>query len=90
MFNAKEKLKKGSIKQEDVPYMQRGGSWDNTDVKGAKRKSWLASDKTYQQNTAPTKYDWTGGLARKGPTTNSKKSNKKNAPPPPKKMFRLF
>ena len=27
VFNAKEKLKKGEIKLEDIPYMQRGGSW---------------------------------------------------------------
>jgi hypothetical protein len=38
MFNAKEKLKKGAIKEEDIPYMQRGGSWDNTDVKGGERE----------------------------------------------------
>ena len=24
-----------------------GGSWDNSDVKGAKKKRWLASDKEY-------------------------------------------
>jgi hypothetical protein len=36
MFNAKDKLKSGSIKREDIPYMQRGGSWDNTDVRGGK------------------------------------------------------
>jgi hypothetical protein len=36
MFNAKDKLKSGSIKREDIPYMQRGGSWDNTDIKGGK------------------------------------------------------
>ena len=30
--------KKGKIKYEDIPYMQRpGGSWDNSDVKGAKK-----------------------------------------------------
>lgn len=27
MFNAKEKLKQGKIKQEDIPYMQRGKDW---------------------------------------------------------------
>jgi hypothetical protein len=36
MFNAKDKLKKGAIKPQDIPYMQRGGSWDNTDIKGGK------------------------------------------------------
>ena len=27
--------------------MQRGGNWDNSDVKGAKVKNWLGSDKKY-------------------------------------------
>jgi len=27
--------------------MQRGGSWENSDVKGAKKKQWLDSDKKY-------------------------------------------
>lgn len=47
MFNAKEKLAKGQIRKEDIPYMQRGGSWDNSDVSGAKKKKWLNSDKEY-------------------------------------------
>lgn len=75
MFNAKEKLKRGEIKQTDIPYMQRGGAWDNSDVRGAKKKNWLASDKTYD----PKKYttasilgegpglDWTGKRDRQGP-----------------------
>jgi hypothetical protein len=71
MFNAKEKLKSGKIKQEDIPYMQRGGSWDNTDVKGAKRKAWSASDMQYKQNTTPAKFDWSGGMARTGPSSSS-------------------
>ncbi|MFN9954373.1 MAG: hypothetical protein ACK55I_14860, partial [bacterium] len=36
VFNAKERLAKGELKLEDIPYMQRGGAWDNSDVKGAK------------------------------------------------------
>jgi hypothetical protein len=48
VFNAKDKVKRGEIRVEDIPYMQRGGSWDNSDVKGAKnRKTWLKSDKQY-------------------------------------------
>jgi hypothetical protein len=27
VFNAKEKVKKGELKLEDIPYMQRGGAW---------------------------------------------------------------
>jgi hypothetical protein len=45
---AKERLKRGQIKEEDVPYMQRGGSWDNSDVKGARKKEWSDTDKRMQ------------------------------------------
>jgi len=38
VMNAKERIKKGELKEEDIPYMQRLGSWDNSDVKGAKKK----------------------------------------------------
>jgi len=78
VFNAKEKIAKGEIKQEDIPYMQRGGAWDNSDVKGARRKSWLKSDKRYaaggykkEQSKSIFGYgeglDWTGKNARQGP-----------------------
>lgn len=90
MFNAKEKLKKGKIKQEDIPYMQRGGSWDNTDVKGAKRKAWSSTDKNYSQNSAPAKFDWSGGMARKGPSQAAKKTTKETKKPEVKKLFGLF
>ena len=33
-----DKVRKGLIPLRDVPYMQRGGSWDNTDLKG--KKGW--------------------------------------------------
>jgi hypothetical protein len=59
--------------------MQRGGSWDNADVKGAKKKKWLKSDKDYssggyrkEQSVSIFGYgeglDWTGKNARKGPS----------------------
>merc|ERR1712176_293382 len=79
MFNAKEKLKSGEIRKEDIPYMQRGGSWDNSDVKGARnRKKWLDSDKQYssggfrkEQSTSifgvGEGLDWTGRKPRAGP-----------------------
>ena len=45
---AKEKVARGELKVEDIPYMQRGGNWDNSDIKGASnRMKWLASDKKY-------------------------------------------
>lgn len=47
VMNAKERVRKGELKVEDIPYMQRGGNWDNSDVKGAKKIGWLKSDKEY-------------------------------------------
>mmetsp|Transcript_106359 Transcript_106359/g.297775 ORF Transcript_106359/g.297775 Transcript_106359/m.297775 type:complete len:211 (+) Transcript_106359:60-692(+) len=78
VFNAKEKVKRGELKVEDIPYMQRGGSWDNTDVKGAKKARWLKSDKDYaaggykkEQSVSIFGYgeglDWTGSRARSRP-----------------------
>jgi hypothetical protein len=43
----REKLKSGELKKSDVPYMVRGGSWDNSDVSGARRLPWLKADKDY-------------------------------------------
>jgi hypothetical protein len=80
VFNAKEKIKSGKLRPEDIPYMQRGGSWDNRDVKNAKnRKKWLKSDKEYatggykkEQSVSIFGYgeglDWTGKNKRKGPS----------------------
>merc|ERR1719451_121750 len=34
-----EKVRKGEIALKDVPYMQRGGSWDNSDLIG--KKGWM-------------------------------------------------
>ena len=41
---AKERVKNGQMKEEDAPYMQRGGIWDNSDVKGARKKEWSKTD----------------------------------------------
>lgn len=78
VFNAKEKVKRGELKVEDIPYMQRGGNWDNSDVKGAKKKSWLKSDKDYSAGGFKKEQsvsifgkgeglDWTGKRSRAGP-----------------------
>jgi hypothetical protein len=80
-FGYREALKKGDIKKEDVPYMVRGGSWDNSDVFGAIRKKWLRSDKEYAQGGFKKEqsasilgsgpgFDWTG--------TRSREENLKN------------
>jgi len=49
VFFAKEKLARGEIKLQDIPYMQRGGSWDNSDVKGARKNKWTTADATYDK-----------------------------------------
>ena len=78
VFDAKEKVKKGEIKAEDIPYMQRGNgaSWDNSDVKGAKKKQWNDKDKIYNANDTQGGIDWTGRSMRKGPTMPVTKCSK--------------
>lgn len=83
MFNAKEKIKRGEIRKEDIPYMQRGGSWDNSDVKGARnKKKWLASDKQYSSGGYKKEQsvsilgtgqglDWTGKRNKSTPATSN-------------------
>ena len=59
--------------------MQRGGSWDNSDVKGARKKKWSARDREYEgggykkeQSVSIFGYgeglDWAGNKARRGPS----------------------
>ncbi len=63
--------------------MQRGGAWDNSDVKGAKKKAWLPSDKEYanggflkEQSVSifgrGQGLDWTGTRGRTGPVISNK------------------
>jgi hypothetical protein len=96
VMNAKERLAKGELKLEDIPYMQRGGAWDNSDVKGAKRKKWLSSDKEYANGGFKKEQsvsifgkgeglDWTGTRSRTGPSQPMK-----NQPEEKKKFFGLF
>jgi len=91
MFNAKEKLKSGKIKKEDIPYMQRGGAWDDSDVSGAKKKNWLKSDKKYASGGFLKSQsvsilgegkglDWTGKQSRSGPTQGVKLGKNYKAP----------
>lgn len=76
---AEDKVRRGELRREDIPYMQRGGSWDNSDVKGARKVRWLSSDKDYasggfkkEQSVSifgkGTGLDWTGKSARQGPS----------------------
>lgn len=61
-----------------IQYMQRGGAWDNSDVKGAQKKRWLQSDKEYAAGGFKKEQsvsifgkgeglDWTGTRSRRGP-----------------------
>jgi hypothetical protein len=78
-------LKSGEIKKEDIPYMQRGGSWDNSDVRGAKKSRWLSSDKNYASGGFRKEQsvsvfgvgqglDWSGTRGRQGPAANGYKA----------------
>jgi hypothetical protein len=92
--NARERIAKGELKPEDIPYMQRGGNWDNSDLKGAKKVKWLNSDKDYanggfkkEQSVSIFGYgkglDWTGARDREGPAVNPKPGKfEKNYKPP--------
>mmetsp|Transcript_24557 Transcript_24557/g.45146 ORF Transcript_24557/g.45146 Transcript_24557/m.45146 type:complete len:131 (+) Transcript_24557:1-393(+) len=91
MFDAKERLRKGEIKKEDIPYMQRGGAWDDSDVKGAKQKKWLSSDKDYAGGGFRKSQsvsilgeggglDWTGKKERTGPVQGVKLGRNYKAP----------
>mmetsp|Transcript_13927 Transcript_13927/g.19938 ORF Transcript_13927/g.19938 Transcript_13927/m.19938 type:complete len:187 (-) Transcript_13927:631-1191(-) len=95
VFNAKEKIAKGELKLEDIPYMQRGGAWDNSDVKGAKKVKWLKSDVEYanggyQKGQSVSIFgvgqglDWTGNRGVSGPQQTKAGSTEK------KKFFGLF
>lgn len=72
VFNAKEKLKAGVLKKQDIPYMQRGGNWDDSDVKTAKKKQWNEYDKKYNANQKQTGIDWMGVGQRSRPASNQK------------------
>ena len=64
-----------------LQYMVRGGSWDNSDVFGAKKQKWLKTDKEYARGGYKKEqsasiigsgpgFDWTGTRSRE---ENSKK-----------------
>jgi hypothetical protein len=68
--------------------MQRGGSWDNRDVKGAKNKAWSSDDKKYKANWETTTPDWMGTVERRASTTN--KTQKPNSSATTKKLVGMF
>jgi hypothetical protein len=77
----KKNLKQGKMKMQDVPYMLRpNGSWDDSDVVGAKKKTWSKTDKEYAKGGYKKEQsvsilgsgpglDWTGNRPREnGPS----------------------
>jgi len=94
--NAKERIRRGELKKDDIPYMQRGGSWDNVDVKGAKKIKWLNSDKKYadggykkSQSTSVfggKNLPWTG----KEEVSGGPKGQKTEEKPQTRKLFGMF
>ena len=75
--------------------MQRGGAWDNSDVRGAKKIKWNKSDKDYASGGYRKSQsisifgegpglDWTGARGRSGPTQDGQDDK------PKKKFFGLF
>ena len=68
----RDKIKKGVLKWGDIPYMVRGGVWDNSDVKGSKKKlPWSKTDHEYSKGGYKREqsvsilgsgpgFDWTG------------------------------
>lgn len=82
---AKEQLKRGLIKKEEVPYMQRGGNWDNSDVKGASKIDWTEADKKYESGEGPFSF-LVGGAKVQAPTLEKKTEEE----PRKKKFFGLF
>ena len=91
VLNAEERVRKGELKVEDIPYMQRGGNWDNSDVKGARREKWLNSDKEYANGGFKKSQsvsifgegaglDWTGKRDRQGPQQMQKVGKNYKAP----------
>jgi hypothetical protein len=74
-FNFKERLQKGQLRKDDIPYMVRGGSWDNSDVFGAKKIKWTREDRQYAKGGYRKEQsasligsgpglDWTGSRSR--------------------------
>ena len=69
--------------------MQRGGNWDDSDVKGAKKKAWNQIDKKHESMKGNKKsIDWTGRQARSGGPTSAMQSSGKK--PATKKLFGMF
>jgi hypothetical protein len=78
----RKELQQGLLRREEVPYMVRGGSWDNSDVKGTQRLKWSKEDKQYAKGGYKKEQsvsllgsgpglDWTGTRPRDANTKRS-------------------
>jgi hypothetical protein len=86
MFDSKKKLAQGTIKQKDIPYMQRQfGSWDDSDIGG--KQEWNQKDKKYNPDPA---FNWKEGPMKSQQPTKKGQQPAKQGQPPKKKLFGLF
>jgi hypothetical protein len=71
----RSKVKDGSMKKADVPYMVRGGAWDNSDIWRSWRLPWMKEDVAYSHGGSKKEQsvsilgfgpglDWTGKRPR--------------------------
>ena len=90
VMNAKKLVKLGKINEEDIPYMQRGGAWDNSDLRTARKKQWSEDDKKYEQ--AEKKPFWAGAdwSGRGAPTPRKTSNAAAQQAAKPKKKFGLW
>lgn len=82
-FGYRQQLKQGKISKKDVPYMVRGGSWDDSDIFGMfGRLKWNKTDKEYANGGYKKEqsasilgsgpgFNWTG--EKRDPRNNLKK-----------------
>ena len=74
-FGYREAFKQGKVSKAEIPYMVRGGSWDNSDVIGARRLPWNKKDREYANGGYKKEqsvsilgsgpgFDWTGQRPR--------------------------
>ena len=77
-FGYRQAYHEGRIKKQDIPYMVRGGNWDNSDVVGARKLAWNKRDRQYaaggfrKEQSASILgsgpgFDWTGTQDRTAP-----------------------
>lgn len=73
-------------------FIIKGGSWDNSDIKTAKKRQWTDTDKKYNANPAPQRVDWMGTVERRGPGQKggAKKPPANDEERPTRKLFGMF